>query len=88
MTEKICESLKDTEDSSRSRVVHVFGIPSASSELTSLVCHVQEKLTEETILSIHSNSTAKVPKTDQDGDLVLFLVASAEGKRIVRYSRN
>jgi hypothetical protein len=68
VAKKICESLKATVVSRRSRVGHIFGIPVASSDLTSLVCRVQEKLTEESIHSIHSNSTAKAPKTDQDGD--------------------
>ncbi len=70
VAKKICESLKSTAASRRSRVGHIFGIPTDSSELTSLVCRVQEKLTEEDIRSIHSNSTAKASKTDQDGDIV------------------
>jgi hypothetical protein len=68
VTKKICESLKATTDTRWLRVGHIFGIPSVSSELTSLVCRVQEKFAEEAIHSIHSNSTAKASKTDQDGD--------------------
>ena len=43
---KLCETLKTTVSNRRSRVGHIFGIPSVSSELTSLVCSVQENLTE------------------------------------------
>ncbi len=68
MTKKICESLKATAATRWLRVGHIFGIPSASSELTSLVCRVQEKFAEEAIRSIHSNSTVKASTTDQDGD--------------------
>jgi hypothetical protein len=60
--------MKATAARRRSSVGHIFGIPVVSSELTSLVCHVQEKLVEEDIHSIQSNSTVKAPKTDQDGD--------------------
>jgi hypothetical protein len=73
VVKKICESLKTTTVSRWSHVGHIFGIPAASSELTSLVCRVQEKLTEEVIHSIHSNSTVKAPKTDQDGDFAAEL---------------
>jgi ribosomal protein L12E/L44/L45/RPP1/RPP2 len=45
-----------------------FGVPEASSELTSLVCRVQEKFTEEVIHSIHSNSVTKATRTDQEAD--------------------
>jgi tyrosyl-tRNA synthetase len=65
---KISESLKATAASRRSRVVHIFCVPAASSELTSLVVRVQEKLAEEAIRSIHSNSVVKVTKTDQEAD--------------------
>jgi hypothetical protein len=68
VAKKISESLKATAASRRSRVGHIFGVPAASSELTSLVCRVQEKLAEEAIRSIHSNSVAKATKTDQDAD--------------------
>ena len=68
MVKKISESLKSTTSSRRSRVGHIFGVPAASSELTSLVCRVQEKLAEETIRSIHSNAVAKATKTDQEAD--------------------
>jgi hypothetical protein len=68
VAKKIDESLKVTVDSRQSHVGHFFGIPAASSELTSLVCRVQEKPVEEGIRSIHSNSTVKTPKTDQDWD--------------------
>jgi hypothetical protein len=60
--------LKATAVSRRSRVGHIFGVPSASSELTSLVCRVQEKLAEEAIRIIHSNSVAKATRTDQEAD--------------------
>jgi hypothetical protein len=66
VAKKISESLKATAASRRSRVGHIFGVPAASSELTSLVVRVQEKLAEEAIRSIHSNSVAKSTKTDQD----------------------
>jgi hypothetical protein len=65
---KISESLKATAASRRSRVGHIFGVPVVSSELTSLVCRVQENLAEETIRSIHSNSVTKATKTDQEAD--------------------
>ncbi len=68
VVKKISESLKATTASRRSRVGHIFGVPTASSELTSLVCHVQEKLAEEAIRSIHSNSVAKATRTDQEAD--------------------
>jgi hypothetical protein len=68
VAKKISESLKTTAASRRSRVGHIFGVPAASSELTSLVVRVQEKLTEEAIRSIHSNSVAKATKTDQEAD--------------------
>jgi hypothetical protein len=68
VVKKICESLKTTTASRWSHVGRIFGIPAASSEFTSLVCRVQEKFTEEAIRSIHSNSTVKVTKTDQDAD--------------------
>jgi hypothetical protein len=69
VAKRISESLKTTAASRRSRVGHIFGVPGASSELTSLVCRVQEKLTEEAIIgNIHSNSVAKATKTDQEAD--------------------
>jgi hypothetical protein len=68
VAKKISEILKTTTDSHRSRVGHVFGVPAPSSELTSLVCRVQEKLAEEAIRSIHSNSAAKATRTDQEAD--------------------
>jgi len=68
VAKKISESLQATAASRRSRVGHIFGIPAASSELTSLVCRVQEKLPEEAIRGIHTNSAAKASKTDQDAD--------------------
>jgi hypothetical protein len=49
VAKKICESLKATASSRWSNVGHIFGIPAASSELTSLVCRVQEKLTESNV---------------------------------------
>ena len=54
--------------SRRTRVGHITGIPAASSDLTSLVCRVQEKLAEEAIRSIHTKSSAKATKPDQDSD--------------------
>ncbi len=68
VVKKISESLKTTVTSRRSRVGHVFGVPTASSELTSLVCRVQEKVAEEGIRNIHSNSVVKATKTDQEAD--------------------
>jgi hypothetical protein len=68
VAKKISESLKATAASRRSRVGHIFGVPAASSELTSLVVRVQEKLAEEAIRSIHSHSVAKSTKTDQEAD--------------------
>jgi hypothetical protein len=69
VAKKICESLKSPATSRRSRVSgHIFGIPSASSELTSIVCRVQDKLSEDAFRRIHSNSTTKTTKTDQDAD--------------------
>ncbi len=68
MVKKICESLKSTAVIRRSCVGHIFGIPVTSSELTSLVCHVQEKLAEEAINSIHSNSTVEATKMVQNAD--------------------
>jgi hypothetical protein len=65
VVKKISESLKATAVSRRSRVGHIFG---ASSELTSVVVRVQEKIAEEAIRSIHSNSVAKATKTDQEAD--------------------
>jgi hypothetical protein len=59
VVKKISESLKSTAVSRRSRVGHIFGVPAASSELTWIVCRVQEKLAEEAIHNIHSNSVAK-----------------------------
>jgi hypothetical protein len=40
VAKKISESLKSTTTSRRSRVCHIFGVPAASSELTSLVCRI------------------------------------------------
>ncbi len=68
VAKKISESLKTTAASRRSRVGHIFGVPADSSELTSLVCLVQEKLAEEAIRSIHSNSVAKSTRTDKEAD--------------------
>jgi hypothetical protein len=68
VAKKISESLKTTAASRRSRVGHIFGVPAASSELTSLVVRVQEKLGEEAIRSIRSNSIAESTKTDQEAD--------------------
>jgi hypothetical protein len=68
VAKKISESLKATATRCRSRVGHIFGVPAASSELTSLVVRVQEKLAKEGIRSIHSNSVAKATKTDQEAD--------------------
>ena len=68
VAKKISDSLQATLASRRTRVGHIFGIPAASSELTSLVCRVQEKLAEEAIRSIHTKSSAKATKTDQDSD--------------------
>ena len=68
MAKKISESLQATAASRRSRVGHIFGIPAASSDLTSLVCRVQEKLVEDAIHGIHTNSAVKTTKTDQDSD--------------------
>jgi hypothetical protein len=60
--------LKTTVTNRRSRVAHIFVVPAVSSELTSFVCRVQEKIAEEVIRSIHSNSVAKATKTDQEAD--------------------
>ncbi len=68
VAKKISESLKTITTIRRSRVGHIFGVPTASSELTSLVCRVQEKVAEEAIRSIHSNSVTKATKTDQEAD--------------------
>ena len=65
MVKKISDSLQSTEDNRRTRVGHITGIPVASSDLTSLVCRVQEKVAEETIRSIHTKSI--VFKSNQDG---------------------
>jgi hypothetical protein len=51
--------------------LHIAGIPAASSDLTSLVCRVQEKLAEESIRSIHTKSSAKATKTDQEADFAV-----------------
>ena len=59
VAKKISESLKATAASRRSRFGHIFGVP---------VVRVQEKLAEEAIRSIHSNSVAKATKTDQEAD--------------------
>jgi hypothetical protein len=63
--------LKSTAANRMSRVGHIFGIPAASSELTSLVSRVQEKFTEVDIRSIHSNSTVNATKTDQGEDFAV-----------------
>ena len=70
MTKKISDSLQATVDIRRTRVGHFTGIPAASSDLTSLVCRVQEKLTEDAIHSIHTKSSVKATKTDQEADFV------------------
>jgi hypothetical protein len=68
VAKKISDSLKDTTVSRRTRVGHITGIPEASSDLTSLVSRVQEKLPEEVIHSIHTKSAVKATKTDQEVD--------------------
>jgi hypothetical protein len=68
VAQKISDSLKATVASRRTRVGHITGIPSASSDLTSLVCRVQEKLVEEAIRNIHTKSSVKATKTDQEAD--------------------
>ena len=78
VTKKISNSLKTTMVSRRTRVGHIFGIPAASSELTSLVCRVQERLAEEAIRSIHTNSEAKATKADQESDF------AAEHKKLAQ----
>ncbi len=64
VAKKISESLKVTTATRRSCVGHIFGVPAASSELTSLVCRVQENLAEEAIRSIRLQLGGK---SDQDG---------------------
>ncbi len=68
VAKKISESLKTTTGSRRSSVGHIFGVPAASSELTSLVCRVQEKFAEEAIHNIYSNSVEKATRTNQEED--------------------
>ena len=68
VAKKISDSLQATAASRRTRVGHITGIPAASSDLTSLVCRVQEKLAEEAIRSIHTKSSLKAAKTDQEAD--------------------
>ena len=68
VAKKFFDSLKTTAASRRTRVGHITGIPAASSDLTSLVCRVQEKLAEEAIRSIHTKSSVKAIKTDQETD--------------------
>ena len=78
VAKKISDSLKATAASRRTRVGHIAGIPAASSDLTSLVCRVQEKLAEEAIRSIHTKSSAKATKPDQDSDF------AADRKRLAQ----
>ena len=49
VAKKISDSLKTTAASRRTRVGHITGIPATSSDLTSLVCRVQEKVAEEIV---------------------------------------
>ena len=70
VAKKISDSLKATAAIRRTRVGHIAGIPAASSDLTSLVCRVQEKLAEEAIRSIHNKSSVKATKPDQEVDFV------------------
>ena len=78
VAKKISESLKATAASRRTCVGHIAGIPAASSDLTSLVCRVQEKLAEEAIRSIHTKSSLKAAKTDQEADF------TAERKKLTQ----
>ena len=78
VAKKISDSLKTTVATRRTRVGHITGIPVSSSDLTSLVCRVQEKLAEEAIRSIHTKSSAKATKTDQDSDF------AAEHKKLTQ----
>ncbi len=78
VAKKISDSLKATVASRRTRVGHIVVIPAVSSDLTSLVCRVQEKLAEEAIRSIHTKSSAKATKTDQDSDF------AADRKKLVQ----
>jgi hypothetical protein len=68
VAQKISDSLNTTATSRRTRVGHITGIPATSSDLTSLVCRAQEKLAEEAIRSIHTKSSVKAIKTDQETD--------------------
>jgi hypothetical protein len=78
VAKKISDSLKTTVATRRTRVGHITGIPVSSSDLTSLVCRVQEKLTEEDIRSIHTKSSVKATKTDQEADF------AADHKKLVQ----
>ena len=78
VAKKISDSLKATAASRRTRVGHITGIPATSSDLTSLVCRVQEKLAEDAIHSIHTKSTAKASKSDQEADF------TAEHKKLAQ----
>ena len=78
VAKKISDSLQTTLVSRRTRVGHITGIPAASSDLTSLVCRVQEKLAEEAIRSIHTKSSLKAAKTDQEADF------AAERKKLTQ----
>ena len=71
VAKKISDSLQATAASRRTRVGHITGIPAVSSDLTSLVCRVQEKLAEEAIRSIHTKSSLKAAKTDQEADFAV-----------------
>ena len=71
VVKKISDSLKTTTVNLRTRVGHITGIPAASSDLTSLVCRVQEKLAEEAIHSIHTKSSVKTTETYQEADFTV-----------------
>jgi hypothetical protein len=73
VAKKISESLKATAASRRSRVGHIFGVPAASSELTSLVVRVQEKLADA--------GFAAVPELPTTADAISILVSRRRNDR-------